>query len=231
MWANEPIELLRRGACAAATGSGMPTHPPLKLTRATLSNGSWHVPVKAERACNPFGSSFVSNKDREPVTLIFCAARKMTGQATTDFLATADVLLIEHSAQYAELATRAIQDTCPETSIDIVATSEQALYYFFRAGAYATRDSTSPRLIVLNVGAPGIGSLEVLERIKRDRVGCSVPIVALALGVESDLVQLFCSRGASSFVAAPVDPHQYMGIMRQVANYWLNINLSPRKTN
>jgi CheY-like chemotaxis protein len=164
-------------------------------------------------------------------TLIFCATGKMTEQATKGFLATADVLLIEHSTHYADLAARAIRDTCPETSIDVVTTCEQALYYFFRAGEYADRDSTSPRLILLNVAPPGIGSLEVLERIKRDRVGCMIPVVAVTLTMETDLVQLFCSKGASSFVAAPIDPHQYMVIMRQVANYWLNINLSPRKTN
>lgn len=162
---------------------------------------------------------------------LICAARKMTEQATKDFLATADVLLIEHSTHYADLAVRAIRYTRPQTSIDIVTTCEQALYYFFRAGEYVARDSTSPRLIVLNVTTPGIGSLEVLERVKRDRVGCSIPVVALALAAQSDLVQLFCSRGASSFIAVPVDPHQYMLIMRQIANYWLSINLSPRETN
>jgi response regulator RpfG family c-di-GMP phosphodiesterase len=112
-----------------------------------------------------------------------------------------------------------------------VTTCEQALYYFFRAGEYAARESTSPRIILLNVATPEIGSLEVLERVKRDRVGCSIPLVALGLAAQSDLVQLFCSKGASSFVAAPVDPHQYMAIMRQIANYWLNINLTPRETN
>lgn len=151
-----------------------------------------------------------------------------TEQLTNEPLATAEVLLIEHSTHYAELATRAIRDTRPETSIDIVSTCEQALYYFFRAGTYAARDSASPRLVLLNVAVPGIGSLEVLERIKRDRIGCTVPVVAVALGVEVDLVQQFCFRGASSFIAAPLDPHQYMAVLRQVSNYWLNINLAPQ---
>ena len=158
---------------------------------------------------------------------VWISAACMMEQATQELLPTADVLLIEHSTTYAAYAAQAIGDTCPQATIDVVTTSEQALYYLFRAGAYAARDGKAPRLVLLNVAVPGIGSLEVLERLKRDRIGCAIPVVALALGMESELVQQFCSRGASSFVAAPLDPHQYMVMLRHVANYWLNINLSP----
>lgn len=154
----------------------------------------------------------------------------MTGRETNDVLPSADVLLIEHSANYAELASQAIQETHPESSIAVVRTCEEALYYFFRAGAYASRDEIAPRLILLNVAAPGIGSLEVLERIKRDRLGCMVPIVTIALGLTSDLAQHFCSRGANSFISVPLESDQYSAVLRQVASYWLSLNESPRRS-
>lgn len=147
-----------------------------------------------------------------------------------DVLATADVLLIEHSTLYSELASQAIRDAHPNASVAVVRTCEEALYYFFRAGTYTSRDDIPPRLILLNVAAPGIGSLEVLERIKRDRLGCMVPIVAMGLGLASDLSAHFCSRGANSFVNVPFEPDEYLALLRQVIRYWLDVNVSPRRS-
>lgn len=149
-----------------------------------------------------------------------------TNSANNDLTPTADVLLIEHSKEYAELALRAIRDQTPESSVHVVHTSEEALYYLFRAGTYARRDSSMPRFVLMNVAVPGVGGQEVLERLRRDRVGCTVPVVVLSFSADPKLVEEFTSRGANSVVHAPLDPLGYSGTLRRVTAYWLNLNVS-----
>lgn len=147
-------------------------------------------------------------------------------RSTNEPLRTADVLLIEHSPEYAALAAHAIRDAAPKTSIEIVTNSEQALYYLFRAGMYAHRDQSSPRIVLLNVAIPGVGSVQVLERIRNDRVGCAIPVVVTSFTDEPELVRQVLSRGANSFVRVPLDPQDYMSLVRQLAIYWLQVNIT-----
>ncbi len=103
--------------------------------------------------------------------------------------------------------------------------SEQALYYVFRAGQYSQRDRGSPRLILLDLEVSGIGGLQVLQRLKQDSSSRLIPVVAMTNRDDATVAARCYTLGANSFLHKSSDMDRYELQLRQVAQYWLELNL------
>lgn len=58
----------------------------------------------------------------------------------------------------------------------------------------------SPHLVVLDLGLPGIGGLEVLERLRGEAATASIPVVVLSNYSEPKLVEQSLKMGASDYL-------------------------------
>ena len=143
----------------------------------------------------------------------------------TAIIATADILLVHDSAHAAELTEHVFRSACPRATIASVTSSEQALYYVFRAGHYSQRDRGSPRLILLDLEVPGIGGLQVLERLKQDSSSRLIPIVAMADRDDATVAARCYTLGANSLLHKSSDMDRYKLQLRHVAQYWLELNV------
>lgn len=117
------------------------------------------------------------------------------------------------------------RSACPRSTIASVASSEQALYYVFRAGQYSQRDRRSPRLILLDLEVSGIAGLQVLERLKQDSSSRQIPIVAMTDGDDTQVAARCYTLGANSFLHKSSDMDRYKLQLRHVAQYWLELNV------
>jgi two-component system, response regulator len=139
------------------------------------------------------------------------------------------ILLVEDSASDEALTLRAFKKAKIANEIAVVHDGQEALDYLFGAGAHAGRDvAQTPRVILLDLGLPKIGGLDVLRRIRADARTKLIPVVLLTSSKEDKDILAGYSSGANSYVTKPVDFVQFSEAVRQVGVYWLLVNqISP----
>jgi two-component system response regulator len=134
------------------------------------------------------------------------------------------ILLVEDSAQDAELARRALRRHNVANDVDWVRDGVEALEYLFCEGEYAGRDSGPPKLVLLDMKMPRMDALQVLERLKRDPKTRAIPVVMLTSSrEETDLMKSY-ALGVNSYIVKPVDFEQFAETVSQVGMYWVLAN-------
>jgi CheY-like chemotaxis protein len=138
-----------------------------------------------------------------------------------------EILLVEDSANDAELTMRALKKGGLANRLMWVKNGEQALDFLFRRGEYANRDETSPRLVLLDLKMPGMDGIEVLKAIKANEATRRIPIVVMTSSQEEKDISQTYDLGVNSYVVKPVDFNSVTDIVRQAGYYWLAINRTP----
>jgi len=137
------------------------------------------------------------------------------------------ILLVEDSPNDAELAIAALRDHRVANRIDVARDGEEALDYFYCRGKFSTRANGNPGLVLLDVKMPKIDGIEVLRQIKADSNLKSIPVVMLTSSREERDVAECYLLGVNAYVVKPVDFSQFMGAVKQIGNFWLQVNEPP----
>src|SRR5256885_1110323 len=96
-----------------------------------------------------------------------------------------DILLVEDSADDAELAVHALRREKLANNIMIVRDGEEALDFLFCRGAYVRRSfDHPPKLVLLDLKLPKINGTEILKQIKEDARTRTIPVVILTSSKE-----------------------------------------------
>jgi two-component system response regulator len=142
------------------------------------------------------------------------------------------ILLVEDDPDDEELALLAIKNSNILNEVVVARDGVEALDYLFVKGKYAGRDpSLLPQLILLDLNLPKLGGLEVLKRLRSDRLTQLIPVVVLTSSSEEEDVIASYRLGANSYVRKPVEFHRFADAVRQLGLYWLLLNeVPPKKT-
>ena len=137
------------------------------------------------------------------------------------------ILLVEDSANDAELTQRALKRGGLVNDIAWVKDGVEALEYLFCEGRYADRDNGPPKLVLLDLKMPRMDGLQVLERLKANPATRSIPIVMLTSSrEEGDLVTSY-SLGVNSYIVKPVEFDKFAEMVEQIGMYWVLANQAP----
>ena len=135
------------------------------------------------------------------------------------------ILLVEDNPDDVELTLRAFEMNDIGHRIAVVHDGQEALDYVFSEGAYGQRDeTTTPRLVLLDLKLPKLDGHEVLRRIRCDDRTNRLPVVVLTSSTEDRDVERSYDLGANSFVCKPLDIIEFLGTIRQITSYWLDLN-------
>ena len=103
----------------------------------------------------------------------------------------------------------------------------EALDYLFGTGTYEGRDPEDlPQMVMLDLKMPKIDGLQVLRRIREEKLTKRLPVVIFTSSAEEDDVISSYDLGANSYVRKPVDSEQFLEATRQVGLFWMLTNLN-----
>ena len=139
------------------------------------------------------------------------------------------ILLVEDSPKDIELTLAALEQCQLANGVVIARDGAEALDYMFARGAYVSRNTADPVVVLLDLKLPKIDGLEVLRCIRTNERTKFLPVVILTSSREDqDLVASY-SLGANSYVRKPVNFAEFIDAVRQLGLYWLLLNEMPAR--
>lgn len=146
-----------------------------------------------------------------------------------DIVSTAkSILLVEDNRQDEMLILRALQKINVANEIEVVRDGQQALDWLWREGEFANKaERELPTVVLLDIGLPRVGGLEVLRQLRADARTRLLPIVILTSSDEEEDRLRSYKDGANSFVRKPLVFAQFAAAVAHLGVYWLAINVPP----
>jgi CheY-like chemotaxis protein len=133
----------------------------------------------------------------------------------------ARILLVEDSPSDVRLTEKVMADARIANELHVVGDGVDALDFLYRRASYA--DAPMPDMILLDLNLPRKDGREVLQTIKADDTLKHIPVVVLTTSrEEADVLQSY-ELHASSYIAKPIDLHEFIDVVRSIEGYWLSI--------
>jgi two-component system, response regulator len=133
------------------------------------------------------------------------------------------ILLVEDDRNHRWVMRRVLDSAFgEEITVEEAETGEQALERASKA--------PTPDLILLDLGLPDVGGLEVLRRLRADPRTKRVPIVVLTSSQEQEDIRKAYECGANSFVSKSDTPELTFQRLRMLPVYWLELNRLPEES-
>ena len=136
------------------------------------------------------------------------------------------ILLVEDSENDIELTIESLAKHVAN-KVDVARDGAEALDYLFRRGAFASRATATPVLVMLDLKMPKVDGLEVLRTIKADPTLKRLPVVVLTSSREQrDVLQSY-ELGVNAYVVKPVEFEKFVAAVKQLGLFWLLLNEPP----
>ncbi len=137
------------------------------------------------------------------------------------------ILLVEDDDDDAELALRALARCELGLRVDRARDGEEALDALLGRRETDTGTLPRPALVLLDLKLPKVDGIEVLKRFRADGRGRDVPVVVLTSSMLPADVRACYEAGANGFVVKQVEFAEHARNLRQLADYWVRINVRP----
>lgn len=138
------------------------------------------------------------------------------------------ILLVEDDPYHADMITEALESAKLANPITAVHSGQAALDYFFEGANYdrprADRLMNCPCLVVLDLNLPDMEGVEVLKRLKHNRVFEMIPVMILTTSTNDRDIKRSFDYQANAYVTKPVDFHEFFEKVRLAGLYWIMIN-------
>lgn len=134
------------------------------------------------------------------------------------------ILLVEDSQADAEMAMDALNEALLANPVVHVEDGVECLDYLYARGAWATRHTGDPAVVLLDIKMPRMNGLDVLTHMRQDERMRRIPVVILSSSrEESDLARSW-DLGANAYVIKPVDVDQFFDAVRTLGQFWAVLN-------
>ena len=138
------------------------------------------------------------------------------------------VLVVEDDQNDRLLIAHVFRKSVPNVHLHLSKDSFDAEDYLLGNGSYGDRASHAlPHLILLDLKLPLVVGIEVLRKVKRDPRTRTIPVVVMTSSSEERDIYESYHLGVNSYVVKPVDFEQFSESIRQIGNYWLQLNQPP----
>ncbi len=140
----------------------------------------------------------------------------------------ASILLVEDNEMDVELIMDAFKEARLNNKIQVARDGSEALLYLFGEEKYADRKQYPlPDIVLLDLNMPGVDGHEVLRRIKNAEKLKRLPVIILTSSKDEGDRAMSYDNGANSYLVKPVSFDRFLKVVKQVADYWLTLNIKP----
>lgn len=132
-----------------------------------------------------------------------------------------EILLVEDNPQDVELTTRAFEKARITNPLHVVGDGVEALDFLFGTGAYQHRAYAAlPQIILLDLNLPKKSGLEVLRRIKADKLTKDIDVIVLTVSTrDRDMAE--CRRlGVETYITKPVGFQKFSDVTSNLNLTW-----------
>lgn len=137
------------------------------------------------------------------------------------------ILLVEDNPYDQELAMVALSQVNLANDTVVVSDGEEALDYLLCRGAFASRVSGNPAVVLLDLKMPKMDGIEVLRAIRANAVTQNIPVVMLTGSrEEGDLARSYELR-ANAYVVKPIDFQELLRAVSKLGLFWAVLNEPP----
>ena len=140
----------------------------------------------------------------------------------------AEALLIDPNPKDTQLFLDALEDEKIANHVHTVSNGVEALEFLHQRGDYG--DAPRPNLILLDVDLPEMDGHELLETLTDDPELAEIPVIVLTSSDDAEAVAQSYNLYANAYVQKPVDPDEFIDIVRKLENFWLEIVWLPPNT-
>ena len=132
-----------------------------------------------------------------------------------------EILLIEGDPKDAETMLQALESARVTNRVQVTQDGREALELVSSTDRFGQlKPATRPHLILLDLGLPRTGGLEVLRRLKADKNTRNIPVVVLAKSERQPDVSESLRLGAETFIVKPVDFQRIAGVVPRLKLSW-----------
>jgi len=138
-----------------------------------------------------------------------------------------EILLVEDNPDDVLLTREALGADRPWDNLDVARDGVEAMAYLRREGRFVK--SRRPDLILLDLNLPKKDGLEVLAEVKADADLKPIPVVILTTSAEEGDILAAYGLHANCYITKPVEPRQFMKVVKSIEDFWLTIVKLPSK--
>ena len=134
---------------------------------------------------------------------------------------TIEILLVEDNPGDVRLTMEGLKGATASHNLSVVEDGVEAMALLRREGKYA--DAHRPDLILLDLNLPRMDGREVLAEIKTDEELRRIPVVILTTSdAEDDILKMYDLQ-ANCYLTKPLDLERFLGVVRSIEHFWLNV--------
>ena len=134
------------------------------------------------------------------------------------------ILLVEDDPLDVDRVRTALASKGIVNELVVVNDGQDALDYLFGTGAFTGRALTKlPAMILLDLGLPGVGGMEVLRQVRMSPLTKLIPVVILSSSTDDVVINAAYRFGANSYVCKKLDAAEFMKAVEQLRIYWLSL--------
>lgn len=137
------------------------------------------------------------------------------------------ILYVEDNPLDVELTMEALKENNILNPVIVAKDGIEALEYLRCEGAYISRKTKNPSMILLDLKMPRMDGLSFLAIAKKDPKLKCIPIIMLTSSREEKDLAAGYNLGVNAYVVKPVDFTAFTEIVKEIGVFWAIINELP----
>lgn len=132
-----------------------------------------------------------------------------------------DILLVEDNPGDVRLTQEAFTDAAINNELHVVKDGQEALDFLFQEGTH--EDASRPDMVLLDLNLPKVDGMAVLEELKTTDGLRRIPVIILTSSeAEEDVVESY-ENHSNAYLTKPIDPDEFLGLVRSFEQFWLTL--------
>lgn len=132
-----------------------------------------------------------------------------------------NILLAEDNPDDIEITKRAFKEAKLLNKLYIVRDGQEAIDFLFHQGVYNDHLKVpKPGLVLLDINMPKMNGVEVLKKVKEDKVLKTIPVVMLTVSKRDEDIIRSYDYGCNSFIQKPIEFDRFVELVKEIGLYW-----------